>query len=71
MELLSLKGREVVVLIKFYENDIAVLAISYLLKIRDLVPGSLDVPLIATVIATIALYSTDSILSDRLEYFGR
>ena len=40
MELLNLKGREVVVLIKFYENDIAVLAISYLLKIRDLVPGT-------------------------------
>ena len=58
MEVLNHKDGEVVLLIKFCENNIIILAISCFVKIRDLVPHttiSLDVPLIAAVIANAAL----------------
>ena len=40
MEVLNRKDMEVVLLIKFYENNVVILAISCFLKIRDLVPDA-------------------------------
>ena len=71
-EELDHKGRQAVLYLQFCADNITASTIFYLLKIQNLTPGtiSLEVPLIAPVIAKAALCWTDSILLAKEDRFG-
>ena len=71
-EELDHRGRQVVLYLQFCTDGITASTIPFLLKIQNLTPGtiSLEVPLIAPVIAKAAFYWTDSILLAKKDRFG-